>query len=84
VTCGNCCDNRDMQAKLIAVGSETACILPREILEPLHAKEGDTLLVTETNDGIMLSPADEEFRRQMALAEDVMHRYRNTLRELSK
>jgi putative addiction module antidote len=73
-----------MQAKLITVGADTACILPKEILERLHAKEGDTLVVTETTDGVMLSPVDEEFRKQMALAEDIMQRYRNTLRELSK
>ena len=73
-----------MQAKLITVGSETACILPNEVLERLHAKEGDTLVVTETKDGIMLSPVDEEYRKQMAIAEDVMRRYHNTLRELAK
>jgi putative addiction module antidote len=73
-----------MQAKLIAVGSETACILPKEVLERLHAKEGDTLVVTETTDGVMLSPADEEYRKQMAIAEDIMRRYSNTLRELAK
>lgn len=73
-----------MQAKLIAVGSETACILPKEVLERLHAKEGDTLVLSETKDGIVLSVADEEYRKQMAIAEDVMRRYHNTLRELAK
>jgi putative addiction module antidote len=73
-----------MQAKLITVGTETACILPKEVLERLHAKDGDTLLMTETADGIMLSPADDEYRKQMALADDIMRRYHNTLRELAK
>ena len=73
-----------MQAKLITVGSETACILPKEFLGRLHAKEGDTLVVTETTDGIMLSPADEEYRKQMTLAEVIMRRYRTTLHELAK
>ena len=50
----------------------------------LHAKEGDTLVVTETAEGVVLSPADEEHRKQMELAEDIMRRYRNTLRELAK
>lgn len=73
-----------MQAKLIKVGTETACILPTEVLERLHAKEGDTLVLTETAEGVILSAADEEYRKQMALAEDIMHRYRDTLRELAK
>jgi putative addiction module antidote len=73
-----------MQAKLISVGSETACILPKEVLERLHAKEGDTLEVTETKDGVVLSAADEEFRKKMAIVDDIMRRYDNTLRELAK
>jgi len=73
-----------MQVKLISVGSETACILPKEVLERLHAKEGDTLEVTETANGVILSPADEEYRKQMELAGDIMRRYRNTLHELAK
>jgi putative addiction module antidote len=73
-----------LQAKVITVGSETALLLPKEALERLHAKEGDTLLLTETKAGWMLTPDDAEFRKQMAIAEDIMRRYQNTLRELAK
>jgi len=72
-----------MQAKLINVGSETACILPKEVLERLHVKEGDTLEVTETADGVVLT-ADEQFNKKMELVDDSMRRYDNTLRELAK
>ena len=71
-------------ARVISVGSETACILPKSVLEKLHAKEGDTLVVTETDGGFLLTAADEEFNKKMALAEDIMRRYDNTLRELAK
>ncbi len=73
-----------LQAKLITVGAEIACVLPREVVEKLHAKDGDTLMLTETNGSIVLTPGDEEFRKKMAIAEDVMRRYDNTLRELAK
>jgi putative addiction module antidote len=83
--CGSCCHIRDMlEAKLIKVGSEIGFILPEEALKRLRAKEGDTVLLTETQQGWMLTPDDEEFRRQMAIAEDIMRRYHNTLRELAK
>ena len=73
-----------LQAKLITVGSETACVLPQAVLERLHAKTGDTLLVTETDAGVVLTSADDEHRKKMSIAEDVMRRYDNTLRELAK
>jgi putative addiction module antidote len=73
-----------LEAKIITVGSQIACVLPREAVERLGAKDGDTVLVTETSEGIALASADEEFRKKMAIAEDVMRRYDNTLRELAK
>ena len=73
-----------LQAKLVSVGSETVCVLPKELLERLHAQSGDTLLLTETQQGWLLTPAGEEYRKQMAIAEDIMRRYQNTLRELAK
>lgn len=73
-----------LQAKVITVGSETACILPKEAVERLHAKNGDTLLVSESNGSIVLTSADDEFGKKMALAEDIMRRYDHTLRELAK
>ena len=73
-----------MEAKVITVGSETALLLPKEALDRLHVKEGDTLVATETNEGIVLSAADEKFRKKMAMVEDIMRRYDNTLRELAK
>ena len=47
--------------------------------------EGDTVCVSEAPDGsLRVSPGSAEFTRQMEVAEDVIRRYRNTLRELAK
>ena len=49
------------------------------------AVEGDTVTLTDAHDGTLrLSASDPEFVRQMGLAEDIIKRYRNTLRELAK
>lgn len=74
------------EAKVITVGSETACILPEEAVRRLGVKAGDNLLISCTENGVLLSVSDEEleFRKKMALAEDIMRRYHNTLRELAK
>jgi hypothetical protein len=43
------------------------------------------LCVTEAPEGsLRISPAKADFNRQMQAAQDVVARYRNTLRELAK
>jgi len=50
----------------------------------LKIEKGDTLYVTETPDGVQLTPYQEEFARTMEVAEDIMRRYRDTLRQLAQ
>ncbi len=60
-------------------------VLPKEVLSYLKVGEGDTVCVSEAADGsLRVSPSSAEFTRQMEAAEDVIRRYRNTLRELAK
>ena len=47
-------------------------------------KEGDTLALTEAQDGVRLSATNPEFAKSMAVFESLSRRYRNTLRELAK
>lgn len=70
--------------KLTTIGNSTGVILPKELLERLRLGRGDTLHVLETPRGIELVPFDEEFARQMEVAEGVMRRRRNVLRQLAK
>lgn len=65
------------------IGNSEGVILPKEILARLHVSEGDQVFVTETPDGITLRPYDPAFEKQMEVAEDVMRRYRNTLKKLA-
>lgn len=66
------------------IGNSEGVILPKEILARLHVKEGDQLFVTETPDGVSLRSYDPEFEHQMSIAEDIMRRYRNTLKKLAE
>jgi putative addiction module antidote len=72
------------QAKVIRVGSETACILPEEVLKRLGVRAGEAVLITETQEGVMLTRESETLRRQLEVAEEGMREYRETLRELAK
>ncbi len=71
--------------KLRKVGNSVGVVLPKEALARLNAAEGDALVLTESPEGgFRLTPCKGEFTRQMEVAEEVIRRYRNTLRELAK
>ena len=65
------------------MGSSAGVVLPKELLAKLRVQKGDTLYVSETADGIELSPYDPEFEQEIETARAVMRRYRNALRQLA-
>ena len=73
-----------MRLKVTTVGNSTGVVLPKDLLAKLRVGKGDSLYATELPDGIKLTPYDEEFERQMEIAEDIMRKRRNLLRELAK
>ena len=72
-----------LELKLRKVGNSVGLVLPKQALAHLKAGEGDTIVVTETPDGVRMT-ANPEVAKQMEVVKDIMHRYRNTLRELAK
>ena len=70
--------------KITTVGNSAGIVLPREILERLRVEKGDTLYAVETPNGIELTPYDEEFAEEMAVAEKVMRDNRDLLRKLAE
>ena len=74
-----------LELKLRKVGNSVGVILPKEALAHLNVEEGDSLSVTEGPEGsLRLSPSKADVTRQMEVVQDVMKRYRHTLRELAK
>lgn len=74
-----------LELKLRKVGNSVGIVFPKEALSYLKVDEGDVLCVTEGSEGsLRISPAKSDFNRQMQAAQDVIARYRNTLRELAK
>lgn len=74
-----------MALKVRKVGNSLGVVLPREALARLQLDEGGTLFLTEAPDGsYRVTPYDPEFEGQLRIAEDIMGRYRNTLRALAK
>lgn len=73
-----------LKVKVRKVGNSLGAILPAEVAARLRVKEGDSLSITETPDGIQLSPYDPEFDGAMKAFERGRVRYRNALRRLAK
>lgn len=74
-----------LELKLRKIGNSVGVVLPKEALVHLKLGEGDSVSVTEGAEGsLYLSPSKAEVRRQMDVVQDVMKRYRHTLRELAK
>jgi putative addiction module antidote len=70
--------------KVTTVGSSTGIVLPREILERLHLEKGDTVYLTETPDGVQLTPYRQDFSEAIEAGRRVMRKYRNTLKKLAE
>lgn len=74
-----------VELKLRKIGNSVGLVLPKEVLAQLHAKEGDFVTVSNAPDGTLrVSATKPEVTRQMEVAQDIIERYRNTLRELAK
>jgi putative addiction module antidote len=70
--------------KLTQIGNSVGVILPKEVLARLKLEKGDTVYLTDSVDGVMLSPYSAEFETQMTAARRIMKKRRNVLRELAK
>ncbi len=71
--------------KLTTIGSSTGVVIPKDMLARLNVAKGDALYAVETADGgLHLTPYDPAFGEKMRKAEEIMRRYRNTLRVLAE
>lgn len=70
--------------KITQIGNSLGVILPKEVLTKLHVDKGDTLFVSETPNGVVLTAYDEEFSRQMEIGRRVMREDRDVLRKLAE
>jgi len=70
--------------KLRKVGNSLGFTLRKEEVEYLHASDGDELSVVRTENGLEISPYDQEFEMKLKAFEKSRRKYRNALRELAK
>jgi putative addiction module antidote len=75
-----------MKLEVRKIDSSLGVVLPAEVLDALHVKEGAILVMVPSEDGkgFVLRASDAEFQKQMRAARSLLSRYGATLRELSK
>jgi putative addiction module antidote len=73
-----------IELKIRKVGNSLGIVLPKEALAHLNVQEGDSLTLTEAQDGVRITAANPEFAKTMSVFESLNRRYRNALRELAK
>lgn len=70
--------------KVRKVGNSLGAVFPKDVVARLRVAEGDLLYVVEAPDGVVLTPFDPAFERQMRAARKIMKQDRKVLRELAK
>jgi putative addiction module antidote len=74
-----------MKLEVKKIGNSTGLILPKELVAKLGLAPGATLhVVPDGAGGLRLTPYDPDFERSMAMVDEIMDEYRDTLRELAK
>lgn len=73
-----------MNVTIRKIGNSEGVILPKEVLESLGLKSGDTLELRQVDNGIELLQQEADLSEQLQAARIAMQKYRIALRELAK
>lgn len=73
-----------VELKVRRFGNRLGIILPKEVIDRLRVRDGETLFLIEAPDGgYQLTSGDLAFEEKLVKAEDIINRYCGTLRELA-
>lgn len=70
--------------KLTQIGNSIGVILPKEVLANLKVNKGESVFLTETPEGYVVTPYDPELDEQMTAGRDFMREFRDTFHALAK
>jgi putative addiction module antidote len=70
--------------KITTIGNSVGIILPREVLNRLHVEKGDMLYVTDSPEGVQLTPYNAAFAQKLEALEQVMRENRDVLKKLAE
>jgi putative addiction module antidote len=72
-----------MKLTLTQIGNSVGAVFPKEVLSKLNVQKGDSLFLSETSEGYILSHFEADFEEQIQAAKEGLSKYRHTLRKLA-
>ncbi|WP_037080679.1 AbrB/MazE/SpoVT family DNA-binding domain-containing protein [Neorhizobium vignae] len=73
-----------MNVAIRKIGNSEGIIIPKEILDRMGLKAGDSVNLAEEAGQLVLKPIDDEFARQLEHAERFMDKYKVALKKLAE
>tara|TARA_R110000751_G_scaffold295843_1_gene404751 strand:- start:323 stop:544 length:222 start_codon:yes stop_codon:yes gene_type:complete len=73
-----------MNVTIRKIGNSEGIIIPKEVLDRMRLKAGDTIEIREENGSLSLIPEQADLAEQLKAARLGMEKYRVALRELAK
>ncbi|MHB1358781.1 MAG: AbrB/MazE/SpoVT family DNA-binding domain-containing protein [Rhodocyclaceae bacterium] len=70
--------------KLTQIGNSIGVILPKEVLANMKLAKGESIFLTETPEGYVVTPYDPALDKQMAAGREFMREFRDTFHALAK
>jgi putative addiction module antidote len=70
--------------KLTQIGNSVGVVLPKDVLRQMNVEKGDTLFLTRSPLGWVLTPYDPQIAEQVEAGRAFIKQYRDTFRELAK
>ena len=73
-----------METKIRKIGNSLGLTLPKQLIDDLHLKNGDTLTIEKQGANIKLKPIDPEFEEWAEAYREANVDYKEVLKELAK
>ena len=70
--------------KLTQIGNSVGVILPKDVLSRLRLEKGQTVFITESAEGLVLTPYVPELEEQIQAGREFMKEFRDTFHQLAK
>ena len=70
--------------KLTQIGNSVGVILPKEALARMKLQKGETVFLTESVDGFILTPYDPALEEEITAGREFMREFRDTFHQLAK
>ena len=70
--------------KITTIGNSVGIVLPKEVLNRLHVEKGDIVYITDSPEGVLLTPYSAGFAQKLHALEHVMRENRDVLKKLAE